>query len=127
MSTIVLLDDHIQTSILWAALRRRPLKITGWELWLCGESHGPLFAPEPLNATAFDQASSNASVSVVKKAVVTPQDADVDVIVRGGYRRTQVAQDPVNAVCAAHDRRARSPVLLQGAVLCSPACCQYGA
>jgi len=55
--------------------------------------------PEPLDATAFDQASSNASVSIVKKAVVTPQDADVDVIVRGGYRRTSVEQDPVNAVC----------------------------
>eukprot|EP00775_Hariotina_reticulata_P012807 gene12807-12935_t len=76
---------------------RRPLKIIGWELWLCGESSGPLFAPEPLNATAFDQTSSNASVNIVKKAVVTPKDTDVDVIVRGGYRKKTVEQDPVNA------------------------------
>lgn len=33
--------------------RRRPLKLTGWELWLCGASNGPLFASD-MNATAFD-------------------------------------------------------------------------
>jgi hypothetical protein len=38
----------------WArALCRRPLKLTGWELWLCGASNGPLFASD-MNATAFD-------------------------------------------------------------------------
>lgn len=34
---------------------RRPLKLTGWELWLCGASNGPLFASD-INATAFDGA-----------------------------------------------------------------------
>lgn len=33
---------------------RRPLKLTGWELWLCGASNGPLFAPVGQNLTAFD-------------------------------------------------------------------------
>jgi len=33
---------------------RRPLKLTGWELWLCGASNGPLFASVEQNTTAFD-------------------------------------------------------------------------
>jgi hypothetical protein len=32
---------------------RRPLKLTGWELWLCGATNGPLFASD-MNTTAFD-------------------------------------------------------------------------
>jgi hypothetical protein len=43
---------------------RRPLKLTGWELWLCGASNGPLFASD-VNATAFDGEEVTPEVSAV--------------------------------------------------------------
>lgn len=89
-------------SIYWLLLCiRRPLKLTGWELWLCGESNGPLFAPADGDgdiATAFD--GSDASTSVVKKAVTTSKSVDVNVLIKSAYRAEQVAQDPINHVSA---------------------------
>lgn len=75
--------------------------MTGWELWLCGESDGPLFVPtadgeEADVATAFDKSADVASV--VKKAVPASRKVDVDVLVKAGYRKQQVEQDPVNQV-----------------------------
>lgn len=78
---------------------RRPLKLAGWELWLCGESEGRLFVPVDSKddvATAFD--GSDMSPSVVKKAVTTSKSVDVNVLVKSGYRAEQVAQDPINHV-----------------------------
>lgn len=79
---------------------RRPLKLTGWELWLCGESNGPLFAPLDHNATAFD--SADVSASVVKKAVPGSKSVDVNVLVKGKYRTEQVTSDPMNHVRVLH-------------------------
>lgn len=38
------------------------MKLTGWELWLCGAADGPLFAPNAANATAFDSEDVTAEV-----------------------------------------------------------------
>jgi hypothetical protein len=83
---------------------RRPLKLTGWELWLCGETAGPLFAPDKeAEIAAFSGAggSSDTTVTVVKKAVPSAESVDVDVLVRAGYRAAQIEQDLITQVGAA--------------------------
>jgi hypothetical protein len=50
-----------------------PLKLTGWELWLCGEADGPLF--DPPSVTAEDGAAE-VDVDVVRKSVAA-RPADV--------------------------------------------------
>lgn len=80
---------------------RRPLKLTGWELWLCGETEGPLFAPDKdAELAAFSGAadSTDTTVTVVKKAVPSAANVDVDVLVRAGYRAAQIEQDLVSQV-----------------------------
>ncbi|WIA10944.1 hypothetical protein OEZ85_011107 [Tetradesmus obliquus] len=75
---------------------RRPLKLTGWELWLCGETAGPLFAPDKEgDVAAFSGAGAAADTmkTVVKKAVPSAENVDVDVLVRAGYRAAQIEQD----------------------------------
>lgn len=79
---------------------RRPRKLTGWELWLCGETTGPLFAQAADGPTD----SSGSDVTVVKKAVPTASNVDVDVLVKAGYRVEQVEQDLVNKVGRWGDR-----------------------
>jgi hypothetical protein len=81
---------------------RRPLKLTGWELWLCGETAGPLFAPDnDGDIAAFSGAGgADPTVTVVKKAVPSAENVDVDVLVRAGYRAAQIEQDLISQVSA---------------------------
>lgn len=83
------------------AATRRPLKLTGWELWLCGETAGPLFAPDKEgDVAAFSGAGAAADTMkhVVKKAVPSAENVDVDVLVRAGYRAAQIEQDLITQV-----------------------------
>jgi hypothetical protein len=86
---------------LYTLLHRRPLKLTGWELWLCGETAGPLFAPDKdAEVAAFSGAgdSSEGTVTVVKKEVAPATNVDVDVLVKAGYRAAQIEHDLISQV-----------------------------
>lgn len=49
-------------------------------------------------ADGLSDGSDENAVSVVRKEVPMPTQADVDVIMRGRYRRAQTQQDPINKV-----------------------------